>query len=363
MTRKTWAALTLTLLIGTLGAMVGLVVFIDPFEVYHQAEHFTPPIANGTQIYSNAGIAKSYEYDSVMIGSSMTENFRPSQLDSLFGGRFVKLPINAGSPYNHRQMMEMAFAAHDIRRVLYGIDIELFTYFYTTPKCEMPDYLYDSDIFNDVRYWFNVSVLTDYIPRCLASWGRTDPQQRDTMYTWGDMYPYGRDAVLKNVTFTGPGEPREAVAGEDEAAGMSQQTMLNVEHNILPFIEAHPDTQFTFFFPPYSLVRWVEFDQAGEMQYHMNQKEAVVRALLGYDNVRIFDFQANLEWILDLDHYIDTSHYGPDINDAMAQAMASGEFEITDPAQIKANNAVIREYVAYVHAAGAWPDAFPADSK
>lgn len=82
---------------------------VDPFEVYHKATAFIPPITNGTQNYSNAGIAKNYEYDSVVIGSSMTENFTPSQLDRLFGGQFVKLPINGGSPFNHKQMNGLRF--------------------------------------------------------------------------------------------------------------------------------------------------------------------------------------------------------------------------------------------------------------
>lgn len=175
---------------------------VDPFEVYHKATAFIPPISNGTQIYSNAGIAKNYAYDSVVIGSSMTENFRPSQLDRLFGGQFVKLCVNAGSSFNHKQMLDMAFATHDVRRVLYGVDVEALTYFYKTPKCEMPDYLYDDDLFNDVSYWFNKSVLLTYIPECLATLGQSDPDQLDTMYSWGDLYAYGREAVLADVSFS-----------------------------------------------------------------------------------------------------------------------------------------------------------------
>ncbi len=194
MTRKQWAALSLSLLGAGIGGIIAAVALVDPFEVYHKATVFIPPITNGTQNYSNAGIAKNYEYDSVVIGSSMTENFTPSQLDRLFGGQFVKLPINGGSPFNHKQMMDLAFSSHDVRRVLYGMDIEALTYFYTSPKCEMPDYLYDNNLFNDVSYWFNKSVLSQYIPQCLSTLGQTDPDQRDTMYTWGDLYTYGRDA-------------------------------------------------------------------------------------------------------------------------------------------------------------------------
>ena len=98
MTRSQWGRLTLTLLIGALVLIVALVVLVDPFEVYHKATAFIPPIESGTQSYSNAGIAKTYDYDSIIIGSSMTENFRPSQLDAALGGRFVKLCVKGGTP-------------------------------------------------------------------------------------------------------------------------------------------------------------------------------------------------------------------------------------------------------------------------
>ena len=351
MNRKKWAALTLSLLGLSIGGTVALVAAVDPFEVYHKATAFIPPISNGTQIYSNAGIAKNYAYDSVVIGSSMTENFRPSQLDRLFGGQFVKLCVNAGSSFNHKQMMDMAFATHDVRRVLYGVDVEALTYFYKTPKCEMPDYLYDDDLFNDVSYWFNKSVLFQYIPKCLSTLGQTDPDQRDTMYTWGDLYAYGRDAALADTFISS--EPVEQIPVSSPAK-LSQQSLLNVEHNILPYITEHPDTQFIFFYPPYSLAQWYQFYTAGSLDYHLEQKEALTAILLTYPNVEVYDFQARTEWILDLNHYIDAKHYGADINAAMAEEIAAGNCRITDGGQVAQNDALLKELVGQLVDAGEW---------
>lgn len=356
MTRKQWGICTLAMLFISLFGVIGSVMLIDPFEIYHQATAFIPPIDNGTQNYSNAGIAKSYEYDSVIIGSSMTENFRPSQLDELFGGRFVKLPINGGSPFNHRQMMELAFGTHDVQRIFYGLDIESLTYFYKTPKCEMPEYLYDDDFFNDTAYWFNHSVLLKYIPACLKTLGQSDPSLRDTMYTWGHLYTYGKEAALRGMEITGEltdqGLP-------DPDPQLSQQSRLNVEHNLIPFIEDHPETEFIFFFPPYSLAQWLGFYQIGDMQYHLGQKEAVIRILLQYENVRVYDFQAEVDWITDLNNYIDAWHYGPWINDEIAVRAAADQNRITSLSQVEENNALIRRYTEYIVSCGAWPDAFP----
>ena len=357
MSRKKWALCTLGLLVLCLLGIIGSVMLVDPFEIYHQATAFIPPITNGTQNYSNAGIAKSYEYDSVIIGSSMTENFTPSQLDDLLGGQFVKLPINGGSPFNNKQMMDLAFSTHEIRRIFYGVDIESLTYFYTTPKCEMPDYLYDDNFFNDTAYWFNKSVLFKYIPACLKTLGQSDPALRDTMYSWGDLYEYGKDAALRSVVITGDAVPQR---GEADEVALSQQSRLNVEYNYLPYVQQHPDTEFIFFFPPYSLAQWYKFYQTGSLNYHLTQKEALIAALLPYENVRIYDFQAETDWILNLDNYIDASHYGPWINDAMVEAVAEDEYRILAVQKAQANNAVIREHVDYLVACGAWPDDFSA---
>lgn len=351
MSSKKWGIWTAGALIVCLFGIIGMVMLVDPFEIYHQATLFIPPIANGTQNYSNAGIAKSYEYDSVVIGSSMTENFVPSELDALFGGQFVKLPIFGGSAYNNSQMLDMAFGTHELRRVLYGIDLDALTYFYKTPKGEMPDYLYDDSLFNDTAYWFNKSVLVEYIPACLKTLGQSDPNLRDSMYSWGDLYEYGEAAALRGVNITTMRVEQQEPA---QNAELDQAFRLNIEHNFLPYITAHPETEFIFFFPPYSLAHWYGFYQRGIFGYYLNQKEAVIDALLPYENVKIYDFQAEMDWILNLDNYIDTSHYGPWINTAMAQAIARDESRVTDLSQARENDDALRSGVEALVHSGEW---------
>lgn len=353
MTRRRWGRLSLGLLVLSFALIVGAVALIDPFEVYHKATAFIPPITNGTQNYSNAGIAKTYDYDSVVIGSSMTENFRPSQLDALLGGRFVKLSINGGSSFNHKQMMDLAFSSHAVARVLYGVDMEALTYFYTTPKTEMPDFLYDDNLFNDVRYWFNKTVLARYIPACLATLGQSDPDQRDTMYMWSDLYPTGAEYALRDVDFTVGKVEQEPPA---ETPELSQQSKLNVQYNFLPYVQEHPETEFLFFFPPYSLARWFQLYAGGTLGYHLTQKEALTLALLPYPNVKIYDFQAELDWVTDLDLYIDPGHYTASVNDAMAEAIAQDRYRVLSLADVQENDAVLRRCADALAEAGRWID-------
>ena len=123
-------------------------------------------------------------------------------------------------------------------------------------------------------------------------------------------------------------------------------------------IEAHPDTEFLFFFPPYSLARWYEFYAGGTLHYHLNQKEALTGILLGYDNVQVYDFQARTDIITNLDLYIDAGHYGPEINDAMIEAISRGECRVTDAAQAQKNDDLLCALVDQLVLAGGWPESF-----
>lgn len=47
-------------------------------------------------------------------------------MDSLLGGRFIKLCTSAGTAYNHALLMDLAFRTHDMRRIVYGLDVYSF---------------------------------------------------------------------------------------------------------------------------------------------------------------------------------------------------------------------------------------------
>ena len=206
MKKKTWALLCLLGIVGAYVLISAVVIYIDPFQVYHLATRHMPPIDNTTQVYANAGIVRNYDYDSAIVGTSVTENFRPSQMDRLLGGRFIKLCTSAGTAYNHALLLDIAFDTHDIRRIVYGMDVYSFIADLDQTGSEVPLYLYDRNPFNDAQYWLNRSVLGSFLPRCLRAWGQTqDDAIRDSMYCWAGRDYYGL-AALYNAQFS-PVEP------------------------------------------------------------------------------------------------------------------------------------------------------------
>lgn len=347
MKRATWARLTLGALLLGLLLLGALVVFVDPFQVYRLATRYIPPIDNTTQVYANAGIVRQYDYDGVVVGTSVTENFRPTQLDSLFGGRHIKLCTSAGTAYNHALLLDLAFRTHEVGHVLYGLDVYSFIARLDQTGSDVPLYLYDDCLLNDVQYWFNRSVLGSFLPRCLRTWGqRQDDSIRDSMYCWAGRDEYGY-AMLYSALFTQPSEVLPAQTHE----AIARQ---NLETHLLPDIEAHPQTHFDIFFPPYSAAEWSNMASRGTLEAMLALRGVCYDALSGYENVTLYDFAAREDWVLTIANYKDTLHYGQWINDAIAESIAAGDGVVTDRAQLDAATDTLRRWAGELLAAGTW---------
>lgn len=336
MSRKRWCLLAAAMLVLLLAALIALVVLVDPFEIYHRALFYQPAYESDTQMYANAGVAKSYAYDSIIIGTSVTENCRPSVYGEALGGSFVKLCMNGGLSRDHAKMMDIAFRTHSVERVVYGLDLFAFSQYYTNQKAVTPDYLYDDDLLNDVSYWFNKSVLLRYIPQALSRMGTVpDDSARDSMYFWDPPVMPTQEELFAQLSWDAP-LPQSRSADAFEAF-----TRDNYEQNLLPYIRAHRETAFFVFFPPYSLLYWVQQAQEGQLEARLAQRTQLADLLLAEPNVALYDFQANDVWTQDYSLYFDIIHYVSSVNDAMAAAMASGECLVTDTAQVEANSRTI----------------------
>lgn len=347
MKRATWARLTLGALICAILLLCALVIFVDPFQIYRLATHYVPPIDKTTQVYANAGIVRQYDYDSVIVGTSVTENFRPTQLDSLFGGRHIKLCTSAGTAYNHALLMDLAFRTHEITHVVYGLDVYSFIGRLDQTGSDVPMYLYDDNLLNDVQYWLNRSVLGSFLPRCLRTWGqRQDDSIRDSMYCWAGRDEYGY-AMLYSALFT----PPETTLPADKHVAIARQ---NLEAHLLPFIEAHPQTQFDIFFPPYSAAEWSNMASRGTLEAMLALRGVCYDALSTYPNVTLYDFAAREEWVLTIENYKDTLHYGQWINDAIAEAIAGGDGVLSSRSQLDAATSSLRRWADELLAAGDW---------
>lgn len=315
-----WVLSTAVVILGLLLLEAAAVVVVDPFFHYHAPLPDFPYLVDN-QLSQNPGMARHMEYDSVILGSSMTVNFDTRWFEETMGLHTIKLNYSGAYPKDQANIMEQIFAeGNQVKRVFLGLDVMTCTGGVEETKYPIPAYLYDDSIWNDAPYLWNKDVFLNYILRPAVD---PDKTELATVYQswWTDEY-YNIQWVMHNY------EPPAAVQEEMAADALLGSTDENLRVNFCPFIEAHPETEFIIFFPPYSILYWNDVIQENHLEATFAQYRHIVDTLLAYDNVRVFYFPEMEEVVTDLNNYADYTHYHRDINRYMTDCFVDGSWEI-----------------------------------
>lgn len=328
MNNKKWTlcCLILTLFLLIVGALPNII--IDPYFHYHAPlEGITYEMDD--QRYQNDGILKNFTYDAVITGTSMTENFKTSEMDALFGVYSVKTAFPGGSYKEIADRLTSAFRANPgIRYVLRGIDCNRITEHKDTMSYEdamYPEYLYDWTVFNDAAYVLNKQVLFDDTVRLLALTRAGVPSTTFDEYNyWSDDYAYGADAIRANYD-----RPEQSPTVRETNEADLEQLRQSMDQNFLSLAEENPDTQFYLFFTPYSIFWWDSMQRYGETDLYIDLMKEASRMLVEYDNIHLFSFFDLEELICNTDVYKDTLHYSGAISSQLMQWMQEGKYQLT----------------------------------
>jgi len=67
----------------------------DPWQLFHKP-WFRSTVFIENSRFQDAGIINSYDFDSIILGTSIAQNFSINEASRLFASRFVNLSIEAG---------------------------------------------------------------------------------------------------------------------------------------------------------------------------------------------------------------------------------------------------------------------------
>ncbi|ERN52051.1 hypothetical protein [Alkalihalophilus marmarensis] len=316
-----------------IATLFGSFVFVvDPLQFYRQAS-FYPPMYSGEQRFQNAGLAKNFEYDRIILGTSMTENFVPSYVDEVMGGKTMKLSKSGSTAHEHYLAANLAFDTGQVDEVIWGMDYASFRTGAEGVREDQggfPAYLYDQNLLTDFKYLLNFSVIQDARDIMLEEFGLKEERHirnLDMLNNWDYFSTYGNEHVWNHYEASLPAE-RTTALNEPEL----EIAYEAFDANLLKMIEENPDTTFYLFYPPYSILRQHLWYEENRNRYDNQQafKEYVFEKVGHLDHVEIYDFQAIEDIVLDLDSFKDLSHHTQEINDYMIESFATGEHQMTE---------------------------------
>lgn len=323
---RQWARRFLLVAAGVLLLVALVNVVVDPLQQYRQASFYTPVYKSSR--YLNPGLAKTHHYDTVILGSSMIENCRPSYMDKVLGGTSIKLPLSAGTAYEEALTLQVVLNRPEVKRVIIGVD--LFSFKGAPTRLAhgagtLPVYLYDNNLLNDVQYLLSLDTLDYYrylLRNNLSNKKKKDPTTYDDYEYWANEYSFGEQIVWQQWK-------KGQFNADFKAADFDFSSLKkSFDYNFLPLFQQAPQVTFELFFPPYSALTWVDTANKGALNDVLAFKQYLVSAVQTLDNVKVFDFQDVAEITHNLDNYKDISHYRPEINDAIIDAIAADRFRV-----------------------------------
>ena len=297
-------------------AVILLVVPVDPFFQYHKPLKGAYYVIDN-QLSQNPGIAKNFDYDSVILGSSMTVNFDTDLFAETMGLNTVKLSYNSAYPKDNDNILRLVRQSpNEIAEIFLGIDIYTYKAAPGNVANSIPEYLYDNSLLNDVFYVLNKDVLLDYI--LLPQVRRKSTPLNEIYWFWQNV-PCGKDEVA--ASYQQPSIFLEMLPIDTYKDNIE----ANMQTYILPYIEDMPDTLFTVFFPPYSVLYWYTRYADGNLAAELAGERQIMELLFSYPNVRVYYFQNQFDFITDLDNYSDYTHYTHEMNDQMTRWFSQEE--------------------------------------
>ncbi len=317
------------LFLGLLILGGALTAFIDPFFHYHKPlKGFSYKLDK--ERYINTGIVNNYDYDAIITGTSMTECFKTSEFDSLFGVNSVKVPFSGGSHREVNELLESAFNHNDhIRYVIRSVD--LFRAFDTKDQLDYsedsyPKYLNDNNPINDVKYLLNKNVLfEDTIGTIRRTKGHNPSVSFDEYVNWSPYYEYGAKAIQKNYG-------RNSVIYDGRSDITPEENSIicdNIHANIINLASNHPETTFYCYIAPYSIYFFDYINEMGNLDRYLKAHELIISLLLEQENIKVYSFFTDTDLICDANNYKDVAHHNGDVNSHILVWLKDGHGLIT----------------------------------
>lgn len=292
--------------------IVGVVVAVDPYQQYRKSDVF---ILN--QRLENPGVAKHHDYDAVIVGSSMSMNHYPSQVDSLFRWNTINLTTKGGLDADYYLLFPHLIRQGKVKHMVWGIDF--FSYALPVTFSAEP-YLYDNKWWNDFPYWFNYTSFENSYKKIRTN----ELVSRDEISHFDSHL--GRQYLLKYYER----DNNELYFKKYDFTAMKSRFDKMMD-SLIPIME---DVELYIYFTPYSILEFKMFEQYGHWEQVLDFKRYMIGRLLEYPNVKLYDFQKE-EFICNLDEYMDLRHHSHAYNKRVIEYMHKDSCRVREDNYIK----------------------------
>ncbi len=332
MKSKYWLAGWFIIVVSMLNFIAWFVYDVDPYFHYHKPDTKKYFYTLNNQRSQNNGITRHFDYNALISGTSMTENFKTSELDKIFGVHSIKVSYSGGPYKEINDNLIVAFANNpNLKTVVRCLDYERLSDDKDLLRKDLgkyPTYLYDNNPFNDVFYLFNKDVIFSRAYKMT-----TDARKKgfkpgitsfDKYSRWQERYKFGADYVLPKGVQYKPSKKAVHLSDKDR-----KKIYENITQNVTSLTDKYPEATFYYFFSPYSAAWWLTSLNSGTVYKWLEAEQYAIELILEHKNIKLFSFNNCTDITTNLDNYREDTHYGEWINSFILRSMHDGKHLLT----------------------------------
>ena len=253
MKSKAWTLLYVSLILIMLSVSAIETIIVDPFFHYHKPDTSKFFYSLYNERSQNDGIIKNFDYEGIISGTSMTENFKTSEAEALWNCKFIKVPFSGGTYKEINGNIETALLHNkNLKIVIRGLDFEKLIADKDIMRGDLgtyPVYLYNDCALDDVKYLFNRDIFWGTVMEMIMASGQADFEPGitsfDTYANWMAGYTFGVKTIFPEGTIKTNYDCEQDCLTEPE----KKMILDNIHQNITSVAEKNPDVLFYYFFP------------------------------------------------------------------------------------------------------------------
>lgn len=282
--------------------------------------------------FVNPGLLKNYDYNTVILGSSMVQNFDMNLFRADPSVKPLKIAIGAAS----RDEIEVAYSLikkEKTKSIIVNLDLTSFNAL--SKDVKYPSYTYKDDLLSQLGYLYSYEACIRYMPIDIGSLLFSDINQdmhkmmkeksdvdRIGEFRGNNNYQ-GKIYFLRFLYKTGSGFSYQ------DTEDMDKRMKEHFDQFIAKFdIGNNKHIEYTFILPPYSIAYWGYTDQKGYYQNFVDIVRYINKQVSKYENVRLICFY-DIDTIMDLNSYADLTHFNPETSDFIVNNLFTEKYRLT----------------------------------
>ncbi len=304
--------LTIALLIA---AIASLACFIYAADIYGVREKVL--LSGIPERTYHAITARQQEYDAAIFGSSVSENFKCSEVDRVFGVNSMKFTLQGGSVPERVFIWDYVCRQRPLKLMI--SDIADQTFAEAAGNFRIDRSWYDSNRVR-LREYLSSDNLKSALYKVFC--GIRNKTGRDDLYSWYRNFEFGEKRLARlyyQVDNSGRPARPDSLRIEDLRKNLEQSLLPSLRRNRLP------DGRIIFFFPPYSILHY----QPGTIDRRLEFKRVIMEELLTVEGLELYDFQADEGIVCDLGLYRDDIHFNEQVNSRIVGEFGSSRCRVT----------------------------------